>query len=479
MAHEATPEQLAILDATKNTDDNLIIQALAGAAKTSTLILIADALPDTQMLCLAFNKKVAVEMTERMPKNVQAMTLNSLGHRTWSEACGRRLIINSSKTYEILSKLVGDLSPTERRSLDDSFADIMRVIDFGTQCGYIPTGKWEKGKRLMGDEDFFPHLEQRLDDLQIDLIRKATCERIDQAWKGNCDYNDQIFMPTLFTGVFPRFPLVLVDEAQDLSALNHATLRKLVKKRIIAVGDSRQAIYGFRGAHEDSMNKLAQEFNMRELGLSISFRCPQAVVRHARWRAPHMQYPEWAKPGAVTHLEKWSADDIPERAAVICRNNAPLFSMAIKFLKNGRHSEIKNADIAKNLLKVMRKFGNQNMSQSEVIECIEAWESKEKTKSKKRAFLGIEDRAECMRIFAYQGESLREAIAYAEHLCNSTGPLKLMTGHGSKGLEFDHVFFLDQELVGPDDQDPNLRYVIQTRAKETLTYVNSGDFVGV
>lgn len=478
MEHIPTEEQRACIDAAVTTDDNLIIQALAGAAKTSTLVMLAEALPTTQMLCLAFNKKIAVEMQERMPKNVQAMTLNSLGHRTWSEACGRRLIINGSKTYEILSKLVGELTPQERRSLDDSFADILRVIDFGTQCGYIPTGKWEKGKRLMDDESFFPHLEQRLDDLQIDLIRKATCERIDQAWKGNCDYNDQIFMPTLFTGVFPRFPLVLVDEAQDLSALNHATLRKLVKKRIIAVGDSRQAIYGFRGAHEDSMNKLATEFNMVELGLSISFRCPQAVVCHARWRAPYMQYPEWAKPGAVTVLNKWGVDNIPERAAVICRNNAPLFSMAIKFLKNGRHSEIKNADIAKALLKIMRKFGNQIMSQADTLDAIDAWELKEKAKAKSRAFLGIEDRAECMRIFAYQGESLRESIAYAEHLCNSTGPLKLMTGHGSKGLEFDHVFFLDHDLIGTEDQEPNLKYVIQTRAKDTLTYVNSKDFIG-
>ncbi len=476
--HTPTEEQAAIIAAATTTEDNILVQALAGAAKTSTLVMLAEALPTTQILCLAFNKKIAVEMQERMPKNVQAMTLNSLGHRTWSEACGRRLIINGSKTYEILSKLVGDLSPMERRGLGDSFADIMKVIDFGTACGYIPTGKWEKGKRLMDDESFFPHIEQQLDDLQIDLVRRATCERIDQAWKGNCDYNDQIFMPTLFTGVFPRFPLVLVDEAQDLSALNHATLRKLVKKRIICVGDSRQAIYGFRGAHEDSMNKLVGEFSMKEYNLSISFRCPQAVVRHAQWRAPHMQYPAWAAEGAVTYLDEWGVADIPERAAVICRNNAPLFSMAIKFLKNGRHSEIGNADIAKALLKIMRKFGT-NMLQHEVIDSIAAWEIKEKGKSKKRAFLGIEDRAECMRIFAYQGETLREAIAYAEHLCNSTGPLKLMTGHKAKGLEFDHVFFLDAELIGDDDQEPNLRYVIQTRAKDTLTYVSSKEFVGM
>jgi DNA helicase-2/ATP-dependent DNA helicase PcrA len=96
------------------------------------------------------------------------------------------------------------------------------------------------------------------------------------AMKGDCDFNDQVLMPTIFHGAFPRYPLILGDEAQDLSALNHATLRKLVgKRRLIAVGDPCQAIYGFRGAHEESMSLLREEFDMRELPLTISFRCPQ------------------------------------------------------------------------------------------------------------------------------------------------------------------------------------------------------------
>jgi hypothetical protein len=45
MEHTPTAEQQAILDAAKGTGDNLIIHALAGAAKTSTLVLIGKALP--------------------------------------------------------------------------------------------------------------------------------------------------------------------------------------------------------------------------------------------------------------------------------------------------------------------------------------------------------------------------------------------------------------------------------------------------
>lgn len=471
-----TEEQSAITWAAVNTTDNLLLEALAGAAKTSTLVLIAEALPEVEILCLAFNKKIAVEMQERLPPNCKAMTLNSLGHRTWSEATGRRLKIESSKTFTLMSEAVGKLSPMERRSLGDSFAELMRTVDFGKQCGYVPSGHFDRAKALMDDDEFFAHCEQRFDDVQVGLVRDVTIAGINQAMQGLCDYNDQIFMPTIFHGAFPRYPLVLVDEAQDLSALNHATLRKMCKKRLIAVGDSRQAIYGFRGAHEDSMSLLREQFNMKELILSTSFRLPVSIVEHVRWRASHMNAASWAIEGEVVRLNSWRAGDIAEQAAILCRNNAPLFSMAVKLLKHGRHVEVGNADIAKGLLKIMRKFGDRSITQASVYDCIDAWEVREKEKNKKRAHLGIADRADCMRLFAAQGENLAEAVAYAEHLCASTGPLKLLTGHKAKGLEFDHVYFLDQELIGTEEQDPNLRYVIQTRAKRTLTYIRSRDF---
>lgn len=477
MTFTPTAEQAAIVSAATSADANLLIEALAGAAKTSTLVLIAEALPSVDILCLAFNKKIAVEMQERLPSNCKAMTLNSLGHRVWSEATGRRLTIDTKKTFNLMSDAVGKLSAPERKTLGEgTFAELMRVVDFGKQCGYVPSGQFDRAKRLMDDDEFFNHIEQQLDDTSIGLVRDVTSAGINAAFQGTCDFNDQIFMPTIFHGAFPRYALTLVDEAQDLSALNHATLRKMCKRRIIAVGDSRQAIYGFRGAHEDSMSLLREQFSMTELSLTTSFRLPLTVTEHVRWRAPHISAAPWAIEGEVKALASWGAGDLPSAAAILCRNNAPLFSLAIKLLKAGRHVEVGNADIAKGLLKIMRKFGDRNITQREVLASIDAWELKEKDKNKKRAHGGIEDRADCMRLFAAQGTNLADAVAYAEHLCASTGPLKLLTGHKAKGLEFDHVYFLDQQLIGHDDQEPNLRYVIQTRAKQTLTYIRSEDY---
>lgn len=83
------------------------------------------------------------------------------------------------------------------------------------------------------------------------------------------------------------------------------------------------------------------------------------------------------------------------------------------------------------------------------------------------------DLADCMRVFAEHGDRLTTMISYAEHLFKQDGTIKLMTGHKSKGLEFDRVYFLDQGLCDNREQDRNLRYVIQTRSQNILNTIDS------
>jgi len=69
-----TPEQEEIVAAAVETTHNLAVIARAGAAKTTTLILMAEALSKTDILSLAFNKKIAEEMAEKLPPNCEAKT---------------------------------------------------------------------------------------------------------------------------------------------------------------------------------------------------------------------------------------------------------------------------------------------------------------------------------------------------------------------------------------------------------------------
>lgn len=473
MTFTPTAEQLAIVTAATSSTENLLLEALAGAAKTSTLELICRALPSgSPILSLAFNKRIAEEMTKRLPGNVQCSTVNSIGHRVWSAATGKRLIVDTKKSYDLLIEASAGLAKSNRDEAREVFSETLRAISAAKLSGYVPENV-EQASRLLDQEDFVNYVfEEDPPGWQLDIIDRVLTESIRLAYSGQIDFDDQVYMPTLFGGSFPRFPLVLIDEAQDLSALNHAMLGKLVTKRVIAVGDPYQSIYGFRGAVSNGMEALQRRFNMTTFPLSVSFRCPIAVVEAARFRAPHMQYAPGAPEGQVTTLETWTPATVPDGSAIICRNNAPLLSCALAFLKAGRGIKLLGSDIGPSMIKTLTKFGDLSMPRDEVLKAIAEWEA-EKLAKAKRSPGGVKDRASCLRVFANAGSNLNEAIAYARHLFEQAGPILLMTGHKSKGLEFQTVFHLNPDLIPSMwsntleevEQEYNLRYVILTRAK--------------
>jgi DNA helicase-2/ATP-dependent DNA helicase PcrA len=481
--HAPTEEQAAIIRAVLDTDENIMIDALAGAAKTSTLEMVANqpAMMQVPTLFLAFNKKIAEEGKNRMPSNVFCATLHSIGMRTWGKAIARRTKVDFKKSFNILK---GEISK-ERKDLADqlfeSFSDINKTISWAKACGYVPDSYSKSTKRLMDDETFFMALPEQLAPFEEAIVKRALLVHIEQSFQGQIDFDDMVYCPTVFPAKFASYPLTMVDETQDLSALNHSMLRQMVNgNRLIAVGDPFQSIYGFRGAHQDSMDLLQHEFSMKRLQLSVSFRCPKAVVEEARWRAPHMRFPDWAADGEVRELEKWSVDDLPQDAVIICRNNAPLYKTAIRLLVEGRFPQIVGNDIGKSISKALDKLGKPQDYPDQLLAAIDDLELKKMSKAREHAKGGVRDFCECLRIFVRAGgDNLNDIKAYADHIINSEGPVKLMTIHKSKGLEFHNIFILDSHLcrVDKDDQEKNVLYVGQTRAQRTLTYITTEGMV--
>lgn len=473
-----TAEQVAIVEAAKSTTDNLLINALAGAAKTTTLVMIAEAIQGVPILSLAFNKRIATEMEKRLPSHVQCRTLNAIGHRTWAQACSKKLILDTKKSYTILKGFVDGLNRAQKTEAYESFSDTLKLIGAAKMAGYIPDDIIPHARRLISCEDFWQLQDEEVDRQSRWIVDSVLKTSIEQAYNGFIDFDDQIYMPTLFGGSFPRFPLVLVDEAQDLSPLNHAMLEKLVVQRLIAVGDPWQSIYAFRGAMSSSMSTLRVHFNMKEMDLSISFRCPKAIVLRARSRAPHMQWPDWAEEGSVNAPTEWSALDIPDGSAIICRNNAPLFSLAFQLIRAGRGVTVVGSDIGPALVKALKKLGPEDMTYEQTEKAIDMWQTERLKKAKGKA--AVYDKAECFRVFLSVGGSLAGAIAYAEEIFRAVGPIQMLSGHKSKGLEWDAVFHLDPHRIPSpfcktdeeNEQELNVRYVIETRAKKSLTLIS-------
>ncbi len=472
-----TPEQADIIDFALTRKENLLVNALAGTAKTTTIERVGTVCDRTPILYLVFNKRNRDEAAERMPSHVDCRTFNALGHRAWSNQIGRRLTIDTKKSYTILKGLINELGRAEKSEAYESFSEILAAARLAKVTGYIPSGRFEGVNPLVRDDPF----DEEPTWLQTHLLDALLTKSIKVAYSGTIDFDDQIYMPTLFGGTWPQFPLVMVDEAQDLSPINHAMLEHLACGRIIAVGDPWQSIYAFRGAMQQGMEALRSGYSMETRGLSISFRCPRSIVHRARSHVPTFSYPEWAIEGEVNELSSWTTDNIIDGSTIICRNNAPLFSLAVRLIRDGRGGKLVGSDIGPNLLRSLKKLGPESLTTTQVFDAINRAEAEALAKARYPA--STADKFECLRVFAGQGPNLSAAIGYANHLFAAGGTIQLISGHKAKGLEWDTTYHLDPWRIPSRyaitkeelNQELNIRYVIETRAKRVLNVINLGD----
>jgi ATP-dependent exoDNAse (exonuclease V) beta subunit len=142
-------------------------------------------------------------------------------------------------------------------------------------------------------------------------------------------------------------------------------------------------------------------------------------------------------------------------------------------------------DLGPQLVRALKKLSeNMQLPQEDVLNAINIWEQQKLRKARDSGV--VADKAECLRVFASFGPTLGAAIAYCEHLFAAKGPIQLLSGHKAKGLEWPVVYHLDPHRIPSPwskegealEQERNVKYVIETRAKEALYFVRLDEFVG-
>lgn len=460
-----TPEQSDILDFIRTQPHNLMIQAYAGCGKSATLGLIDAAIRTQPHLYLVFNKANAEKATSSFPASTTVKTFNSIGHRIWADFCSKKVSLNPKKIADIFRSIVDDYDKPDRIEAWLRYDQICAGVNLARSVGYIPDASAKAEKRLCEPSKFHHLLDEKPDDITCELINSILLLSIAQAYSGVIDFPDQCYMPALFGGFYPRYPVVLVDEYQDLSPVQHIMVEKLSKSaRLIGVGDEAQSIYGFRGAKAGGMAQAIDKFAMQQRTLSVSFRCPSEIVKNVHWRVPNFQS---ARIGGTIQHSAGSVELLKQDSTVICRNNGPLIARAMTCLSQGISVNVSGTDISTRLLRTMTKLGDESLTKAQTLARIDDWLAERLANDSKSA----SDLAACMRVFAAKSPSLGAAIAYAKHMFEQSGTIQFMTGHKSKGLEFDHVYHLESDLCSSKGQDPNIRYVVDTRAREVLTYI--------
>ena len=455
---------------------NAIIEAVAGSGKSTTIIECLSRIPkDKQSIFLAFNKTIADELKA---KGVNARTFHSLTYMPVIKA-KRATAVDQDKLRKIIqNELRGNES-----YIYGNF--INKLVSLGRQTGIgclIPDNQSEWFKVIYQYDLQLDH-EEATYETAIELCSKVL--RLSNS-SSMVDFDDLLYLSVKDGLSLPKFDFVFVDEAQDTNAIQRAILRKIMKPttRIVAVGDSSQAIYGFRGADSDSMSLIATEFNCVKLPLTVTYRCPTSVVEFAKRYVSEIESAPNAAEGKVTHLDKkWSHEHFVAKDLVVCRTTKPLIKLAFKLIREKVPCYMLGKEIGQGLKTLInsRKAKSIDMLEKK----LELWQDREVEKAiaKQQEATAEAIRDKVASIFAII-EGMSDKDRTVDGLLNTidllfsdkTNATILSTIHKAKGLEANRVFWLNSsqcpskwaKLDWQVKQEYNLCYVAITRAKQEL-----------
>lgn len=454
---------------------SLIVQAVAGSGKTTTIVEAMSRLPAGKAsLFLAFNKSIAESLKAR---GVNARTYHSLCFTPVLRSCGQAKV-EGNKLRTLVREWPRDLA----RDYGTAACKLVGLArNAGIGCLLPDTdAEW---LAIAERHDVTPDTDAGNESGMVAAARRLMVECDASPL---CDFDDLLYRAVARNIPLPRYDVVFVDESQDSNAINIALLRKVlaVGGRLVAVGDRAQAIYSFRGAFSDSMDRIAAEFDCRELPLSISYRCARSVVKLAAQFAPIVPA-DTAPEGAVISRGSWVPSDFSAGDLVMCRTNAPLIKLAYRMIRERLPFQMMGRDIGAGLVTLINKLQPKGIDG--LTDKLAAWEDREVAKAKARdndaLAASISDKCESIRAviesLPENNRTVPELCRTIESLFNGTSGAVLCTVHKAKGLEADRAWILNYSKMPAKwakkdwekQAETNLLYVAITRAKETLCLI--------
>lgn len=498
MTHVWSEQQATFLDWAVNGSGSCVLEAVAGAGKTTVLLAAATQMKGAVAI-MAYNKKIAVEIEGKLKKmgvdwkKAKAGTVHSFGWSAYKKSRGNRYFrVDGFKVANLVEdKLLPDNHPMNKYS--DA---VVKLVSLAKQTALGIFGSTEDKAEWFAIADHYDVFESDNGPMPVEeLVEFAQAAlKLSNEQLDIIDFDDMIYLPLLFRLPFYQYDVVMVDEAQDTNAARRALVRAMVKKggRVIAVGDRHQAIYGFTGADANSLDLIAQDFDCQRLPLTITYRCPKSVVAFSQQWVNHIQAADTAPEGTVSQTalpEFFKRNDLNGEAAVLSRVTKPLVSLAFQLIRKRIPCKIEGRDIAEQIKKLITRWKVSDLDalETKLDEYLQRETTKLLAKKQEAKLAVVEDSVETIRVIIDQcraegKETITDATAYVDSMFsdNVTGLLVLSTIHKAKGREWERVFWLDRANTCPSkwarqawqqDQEKNLMYVAATRAKSDLIEV--------
>ncbi|WP_416956522.1 UvrD-helicase domain-containing protein [Streptomyces sp. Agncl-13] len=325
--HTPTDEQTHAVDAFRD-GHHMVLQAGAGTGKTSTLALLA-ANTRRRGRYLAFNKDIADDAAARFPRSVQCRTAHATAFAAVGHRFTRRLNSPRQPAWRIGHALgirslvrIGD-HEISHRTLSHT---VLRTVTRFCQSA---------------DRTLAPHHVPALRRLGTLKERAQLAEAVmpfaGKAWNDlqNADDgvvrfdHDHYLKMWALTEPKIEADFLLLDEAQDTNpVLERVFAAQRGHAQLVMVGDSAQAIYGWRGARD-----VMTGFDATHLTLTRSFRFGPLLAEQAnRWLA-----------FTDAPIRLTGSDAIPTKVgpvtcpdAVLCRTNIGAMTEVMRLLEEGR-----------------------------------------------------------------------------------------------------------------------------------------------
>lgn len=487
-----TEQQRAVFDWFARGRGHLIVRARAGTGKTTTILEAVKYARERRILLCAFNKRMTEELKLKLQSpNAQVRTLHSLG-------------------FSILRRAWPEVVVDEDRGLDlarQAFLEVLRPADWPAEKEPLPFPEDQdaavqavaklagvaKNVLPMATAQQLEELTYRFDQIDVgalapldEAVLSVAAYRALQLAKertGRIDFDDMVFLPLVYNLPRPWYDMVVVDEAQDMNATQLNLAQRVTRGRIVVVGDDRQALYGFRGADTNALDRLKRALRAVELPLTTSFRCPVSVVQEAAKLVPDFTAAAGAKPGEVMEITE---DDmlgwIRARDFLLSRTNAPLAKFCLQLIRAGKPARIEGRDVAKNLLAIIKRRRARDIL--DLRSKLTAWALREEQRLLASQRKGAQARVDLIRDQVFTIDALCDGLRGIGELTEriqgffsegTANAVVCSSVHRAKGLEAERVFLLTDTLYlggfKHTIEEENIHYVGLTRTKHALFLV--------
>jgi len=491
MSFKPTEEQQKIIDLALEGED-LVINAFAGASKTTTLTMIAEAKHEEGGelgLYLAFNKAIATEAEERFPTSVECRTVHSLAYRHTPKALKSKIggrifpkeiaellgfkgeFVVSKKSNEV-RKLV--TVNAKASMIKQTLTRFCNSADDTIEAHHLVKMDWMK--KLSPEEfDFDPLMAEILV-----LTREYWEECKDPASPVPLEHDGYLKMYSMLRKQIP-VSYIMIDENQDSSPVILNIIEAQKKAQKVYVGDKYQAIYGWRGAI-NAMNFVTG----KPVYLTKSFRFGQNIQTVANMILKYSGCEVELKGNDSTVGKLYLREKSIVPNAVICRTNS---------------------GVIKNVFEYSNQYPNKTIGAScdltEIQSFVKAYEDLVAGKKVEHKLLYAFDNKgelmdycdECPNDLEVSGMvklierfGAKALMAAMSRCSNQQRPdILVTTAHKSKGLEWDNVilyndFGYDIDESGDmecSDEEMNIVYVAATRAKVNLCIAGIHDLMNL